>query len=290
MSAEKANHSVRTLCRVLRVSKSGYFAWLAREPSARALEDARLTHLIRRIHADSHGTYGAPRIRVELREVHGVSVGQKRVARLMRAAALQGVHRRRTQPGEAPSDPGPRLGVFEDLVRRDFTAAAPNHLWVADVTQHPTSEGWLYVAAVLDVFDRRIVGWSMGAHAQTELVVDAVNMAVMNRRPEPGLIHHSDRGSQFGSLAFGRRLQAAGIVGSMGSRGDAYDNAAMESFWATLQTELFDRRAWDTRSQLRTATFHFIEVFYNRQRRHSALGNLSPAEYGRRHAQRQATA
>lgn len=219
MSAEKANHSVRTLCRVLRVSKSGYFAWLAREPSARALEDARLTHLIRRIHADSHGTYGAPRIRVELREVHGVSVGQKRVARLMRAAALQGVHRRRTQPGEAPSDPGPRLGVFEDLVRRDFTAAAPNHLWVADVTQHPTSEGWLYVAAVLDVFDRRIVGWSMGAHAQTELVVDAVNMAVMNRRPEPGLIHHSDRGSQGGFKWSSQHLGCGGARwASRGSR------------------------------------------------------------------------
>jgi len=284
MRLEKANHSVRLLCRVLRISKSGYFAWRARKPSARALEDTRLTKLIEGIHEDSFGTYGAPRIHAELRLEHGVRVSQKRVARLMREAGIQGMHRRRTKPGDAPRDSGERLPVFKDLVERNFTASAPNRLWLADLTQHKTQEGWLYLAGVLDLFDKRLVGWSMGRHMQTELVVDAVNMAVLNRRPEPGLIHHSDRGSQFGSLTFGQRLQESGIVGSMGSKGDAYDNAAMESFWATLQTELLDRHEWRTIAEPNSAIFQFIEIFYNRKRRHSSLGNLSPAEYERRYA------
>lgn len=271
----------------MHVSKSGFMAWRKRKPSPRALEDARLTELIKVIHEESLGTYGAPRIHVELREEHGVRVGRKRVARLMREAGIQGVHRRRRS---RPVDPGARLPIYDDLVQRDFTADEPDKLWVADLTQHPTKEGWVYLAAVMDVFHKRIVGWSMGEHMQTELVVNAVEMAVRNRRPAPGLVHHSDRGSQYGSLIFGQQLARSGIVGSMGSRGDAYDNAAMESFFATLQTELLDRREWETVAELKGAIFHFIEVFYNRKRRHSSLGQLSPAEFETRYAQRKAAA
>jgi len=271
----------------MRVSKSGFLAWRQRAPSRRALEDARLAKLIEDVHEGSLGVYGAPRIHVELREAHGVRVGRKRVARLMREKGIQGVHRRRQG---RPLDPGAREPVYDDLVRRDFSADAPDKVWVADLTQHRTKEGWLYLAAVMDVFHRRIVGWSMGRHMQTELVVDAVEMAVTNRRPAPGLIHHSDRGSQYGSLVFGQRLTRSGIVGSMGSKGDAYDNAAMESFFATLQTELLDRREWETVAELESAIFHFIEVFYNRKRRHSSLGYVSPAEYETRYAQRKAAA
>lgn len=284
---EKANHSVRTLCRVMRVSKSGFMAWRKRRPSLRDLVDARLKPLIRRIHEESLGVYGAPRVHVELREAHGVRVGRKRVARLMREMGIQGIHRRRER---RPGNPDARVAVFEDHVQREFRAAAPDELWVADLTQHPTKEGWVYLAAAMDVFGRRIVGWSMGEHMQAELVVNAVEMAVTNRRPAPGLIHHSDRGSQYGSLVFGQRLKASGIVGSMGGKGDAYDNAAMESFFATLQTELLDRREWETVAELKSAIFRFIEVFYNRKRRHSSLGYLSPEEFETRYAQRKAAA
>lgn len=271
----------------MRVSRSGFLAWRKRPPSRRARRDAELMELIKEIHEESLGTYGAPRVHVELREGRGIRVGRKRVARLMRLLGVQGVHRRREG---RPQDPGAREPVYEDLVARDFTADAPNRLWVADLTQHRTKEGWLYLAAVLDVFDKRVVGWSMGERAQAELVVGAVEMAVRNRRPEPGLIHHSDRGSQYGSLLFGRRLESSGIVGSMGGKGDAYDNSMMESFFATLQTELLDRREWETIAELRTAIFHFIEVFYNRKRRHSSLGYLSPQEFANRYAQQKAAA
>lgn len=177
-----------------------------------------------------------------------------------------------------------------DLVERDFAAAAPDRLWLADITQHQTGEGWLFLAAVMDVFSKRVVGWSMGDRATTELVVNAVEMAVTNRQPQPGTVHHSDQGSQYASLAFGRHLEDSGLVGSMGSTGDAYDNAAMESFYATLQTELLDRRQWPDRDALRGAIFHFIEVFYNRRRRHSSLGQLSPTDYETRYARKQAAA
>jgi transposase InsO family protein len=274
---------------VLRVSKSGYFAWEARKPSNWALRDQHLLKLIQRIHKDSLGTYGAPRVHIALRETYGERVGCKRVARLMRQAGLVGVHRRKTAKNE-PRDPGKRLPVFTDLLQRDFSASRPNEKWVADLTQHRTEEGWLYVAGVLDLFGRRLVGWSMASDMSAELVVRAVEMAVTNRRPQPGLIHHSDRGSQYGSRAFGQRLNASGILGSMGSKGDAADpsgsgdNATMESFWATLQTELLDRKTWATKAQLKTAIFHFIEVFYNRKRRHTSLDGMSPADYETRYA------
>jgi len=284
---EKANHSVVTMCRVLGVSTSGYYKWRAQRRSARAREDARLAELIVQIHRDSRGTYGAPRIHAALAQ-KDIRCGKKRVVRLMREAGLVGVHRRWLR-GCTRRDPA-RLG-YPDLVLRDFTATAPDQLWVADITQHAIGEGWLYFASVIDVFSRRVVGWSMGERPTADLVLAAVNMAVWNRRPAPGLIHHSDHGSQYTSLAFSQRLQEAGILGSMGSVGDALDNAIAESFFATLQTELLNQRYWPTRQMLRSAIFEYVEVFYNRHRLHSALGYLSPAEFERRwHLQQQVAA
>ena len=280
MEVEKAIHSVNMLCRVLKVSKSGFYAWRGRTPSRREMADAELRKQIEDIHSNSRGTYGAPRVHAELRSGRGVRCSRKRVARLMREAGIQGVSRRRTVgcTHRNPKDP-----LAPDLVQREFTAEAPNLLWVADITQHPTAEGWLYCAAVMDTFSRRIVGWAMGERIGTELVIDAVNMAMRTRKPEPGTIHHSDHGAQYTSIAFGQRLREAGLVGSMGSIGDCYDNAMMESFWATLQTELLDRqRHWPSRALLRSEIFWFIEGFYNRQRLHSSLGMLTPDEFERR--------
>jgi putative transposase len=269
---------VATLCRLLGVSRSGYYAWRQRPPSARARADQELTHQISAIHEQSRGTYGAPRIRAELRE-HGVVCSRKRVARLLRLAGLQGCHRRK---GPAAPRRTPGLPLAPDLVKRQFTAAAPDRLWVADITSVPTWAGFLSLAVVLDVHRRRIVGWAMADHLRSELVIAAVDMAVWRRRPREGVIHHSDQGSQYTSLAFGRRLREAGLVSSMGSRGDCFDNAAVESFFATRECELLARHRFPTRSAARLALFDSIEGFYNTQRRHSALGYLSPAAYERR--------
>ena len=276
------------LCRVMRVSKAGYFAWRDRKPSARALEDERLLSLIRSAHGESRGTYGSPRIFAELRE-QGERTSMKRVARLMREAGLQGIHRRKNGKQRAALA-ALAARTYPDQVQRQFTAPAPDRLWLADITQHPTDEGWLYLAAVLDACSLRIVGWSMAQSMSTELVVNALNMAVLTRKPRVGVIHHSDRGSQYTALAFSEKLEQHGIVGSMGGVGTAHDNAMMEAFYATLQTELLDRQRWSSRAELRTAIFEFIEIFYNRQRRHSTLGMISPAEFERRYAQQQAAA
>lgn len=267
------------LCKVLHVSTSGYYAWRQRGMSERAKEDRELTRIIVRIHQDSRGTYGSPRIHSELRLAEGIRCGKKRVARLMRQIGISGISRRR-KPGITRKDP--RRETYPDLVDRQFSAAAPNRLWVADITQHGTGEGWLYLAVILDVYSRRIVGWSMGSRATSALVLDALNMATWSRRPHETTIHHSDHGSQYTSLAFGNRLESAGLLGSMGSVGDVYDNAMMESFMATLETELLDRHSWKTRNELSMEIFDYIEGFYNRRRRHSALGYLSPQEYERR--------
>ena len=280
IDAEKAHHAVSRLCRVLGVSRAGYYAWTTRGPSVTARKDAALTELIRRVHQRSRGTYGAPRIHAELRLDHGIAVGRKRVARLMRAAGLIGCHRRRRH-GLTRRDP--QAMSAPDLVGRCFTATAPDRVWTADITYIPTWSGWLYLAVVLDVFSRRVVGWAMAEHLRTELVLDALDMAIWNRRPAEGLVHHSDQGCQYTSLAFGRRLRQAGLVASMGSVGDCYDNAVTESFFATLECELLDRSRFATRAQARTAVFDFIEGFYNPRRRHSTLGYLSPAEFERRH-------
>ena len=276
IAAEKTNYPVAVMCRVLDVNRTAFHNWERRAPSDRALTDAWLTEKIKQIHDASRGVYGAPRIHAELRLEHGIRVGRKRVARLMKAAAISGVRPRKRWrttirvPGVEPAT---------DLVERDFRPDAPNVLWVADITYLRSGEGWLYLAAVQDTYSRQIVGWSMATHMRSTLVVDALGMALQRRRPGPGLIHHSDQGSQYVSLAFGRAAREAGIAVSMGSRGDAYDNAVAETFFATLKKELVNRRSWPSRLQLQSAVFEYIEAFYNRQRRHSTLGMLSPAEY-----------
>jgi len=213
-----------------------------------------------------------------------VPVGRKRIARLMRQAGVVGVHRRRTFHTTRRD---PAAQAAPDLVERDFHPDAPDRLWVADITYLPTASGFLYLAAIVDACSRHVVGWSMATHLRTELVTAALDLALARRRPSAGLIHHSDHGTQYTSLEFGRRLREAGIAASMGSVGDAYDNALAESFFATLETELIDRCQWRTPEDARLAVFDYIETFYNRQRRHSALGYLSPAEFERRYRQRQ---
>ena len=270
---------VAVACRTLRVSTSGYYEWRDRPPSFRAAADETLTVQIKEVHACSRGTYGAPRVHAELRLGRGVRCGCKRVARLMRAANLSGIYRRRFRRAGAAAP------VHEDLVQRRFVADGPDRLWLTDITEHPTREGKVYLAAVLDVYSRRIVGWSIADHLRAELVVDALEMARWRRRPAAGqTVLHSDRGSQYTSWAFGHRLREAGLLGSMGRVGSAYDNAMMESFFATLQRELLDRPpsgGWRTRKQLAGAIFEWIEAWYNPRRRHTALAFLSPVAYER---------
>jgi putative transposase len=278
VEAEKANHRISRMCRALKVSKSGFYGWRDRSPSARAQADARLSEKIARIHRDSRQTYGAPRIHFELRAL-GVRCARKRVARLMREAGLFGCGGRRRKTRTTLGSQTERIPPAPDLVKRNFIPEAPDRLWVADITYVRTWEGWLYFAFVLDTYSRKIVGWSMANNLKTDLVLDAVNMAIYNRRPAPGLIHHSDRGSQYTSVEFGSRLKEAGCLSSMGSVADAYDNSMAESFVSTLKRELIYRRSWPSRQVVRTAIFEYIEAFYNTRRRHSALGHLSPAEY-----------
>ena len=276
---EKARYPVRILCAALGVSPSGYYAWWSRGPSARARSDAALAEKIRRFHARSRGTYGVPRVWADLAEA-GVHVSRKRVARLMARDHLAGVHRRRfvrTTVRDEDAEP------FPDLVRRDFSAEGPDRLWVADITALPTRSGSCYLASIVDAFSRRVVGWSMATHMRAELVTGALDAAVVRRRPPGGLIHHSDHGSQYTSLAFGQRLRESGVAASMGSVGDCYDNAMAESFFATLETELIDRSDWATPAEAKAAVFEYIEVFYNRIRRHSSLGNLSPEQFEERY-------
>ena len=277
MSENRARYPIAVMCRILGVSPSGYYAWVKRPASARSLMDAALTAAIRTAHAGSKGTYGAPRLRIDLAEA-GIRVSRKRVARLMRNAGLSGVSRRKstvtTVRGGARQAP--------DLVDRNFTADQPNMLWVADITYIPTWAGFLYLAVVLDAFSRRIVGWSMATTLHMQVVLDALNMALWQRRPN-GVIHHSDHGSQYTSIEFGKRCREAGVRPSMGSVGDAYDNAMAESFFATLECELLDRYRFKTQAEARMAVFEFIEGFYNPRRRHSSIRYLSPIDYERLH-------
>lgn len=267
------------MCRVMEVSSSGYYAWLKRPPSQRAQEDTRLTIRIRELHTRSKGTYGAPRIHADLAD-EGMRVGRKRVARLMKAANLQGVSRRKYY---VTTQQAKKVRPAPDLVQRNFTADVRDRLWVADITYVTTWSGPLYLAVVLDVWSRRIVGWAMATHLRTRLVLDALSMAIQQRRPE-GVVHHSDQGSQYTSLQFGNRCRTAGIIPSMGSVGDCYDNAMCESFFATLECELLDRRAFHTIEQARQAIFEFIEGWYNPHRRHSSIDYLSPIQFERAHA------
>lgn len=281
IEAERAHFPISLCCRMLGVSRSGFHAWRGRAPSQRSLEDAWLVERIGEIHARSRRTYGSPRVHAELRR-QGVRVGRKRVERLMRQAGLSGLLRRRKQ---ATTIRVHGVRVADDLVGRDFSPDAPNRLWCADLKQVPTSEGVLYLGSVLDCFSRRVVGWSMRSDMKAELVVDALEMAVARRQPLPGLIHHSDRGSQYVSLVFGQRCQQAGIAQSMGSKGDAYDNAVKESFFASLEKDLLRRHSFRTRQEARTEVFDYIEIFYNRERLHSTLGYRSPEQYEHDHEQ-----
>ena len=276
ISAEKARTPVSMQCRLLGVSRSGYYDWATRAPSDRALTDAWLLEKIKAIHAGNRGVYGARRVHAELRIEHGIHVGKKRVERLMRSAQISGLVKRR-HGKTTIRVPGVR--VADDLVQRDFAPGAANVLWVADITYLRTWEGWLYLAAIQDAYSRRIVGWAMADHMRSELVVDALQMALARRQPGPGLVHHSDQGSQFVSLAFGQAAGKAGIARSMGSRGDCFDNAVAESFFATLKKELIRRRSWPTRRELTGEVFDYIEAFYNPRRRHSTLGYLSPVQF-----------
>jgi len=271
------------LCQALGVSTSGYYDWRERleRPARRTIFDEFLTEQIREIHTQSRGTYGSPRVHAELVLGEGIHVGQKRVERLMRQAGLEGIYRRKKH---FTTRRDPKAALSDDLVNRQFTVDRPDVLWVGDVTEHPTAEGKVYLATVIDAFSRRVVGWSIADHLRAELVVDALQMAIWRRNGrDAGTVMHTDHGSQYTSWAFGRRLRAAGILGSMGSVGDALDNAMAESFFGTLQLELLDRRHWETRAQLASAIFEYIEAFYNPRRRHSSIGNLSPVEFETRH-------
>ena len=280
MKANQAAYAIATMCRMLGVSASGYYAWQQRAASARSLEDAQLLEQIRRFHQRSRGTYGAPRLHRDLRAA-GVRVGRKRVARLLKRAGLRGVSRRKwpvTTVRAEQARPAP------DLVQRTFTATRPNQLWVADITYMPTGAATLYLAVVLDVWSRRIIGWAMATHLRTSLVLAALEMAIAQRRPV-AVIHHSDQGCQYTAIEFGRRCREANVRPSMGSVGDCYDNAMCESFFATLECELLDRVTLRTPAEARIAAFDFIEGWYNPTRRHSSLDYVSPIEF-----ERQATA
>ena len=283
IEAEKARCAVATVCRVLQVSRTAYYAWSTAAPSTRALADAALLEQIRTIHARSRMTYGAPRVHAELRAA-GVCCSRKRVARLMRQNHLAGRYPkafRRT----TVSNP---FTALPDLVQRDFMPSEPDQLWVTDITYVRTAEGWLYLAVVLDCFSRRVVGWAMRDNLGTELVLQAMRMALVQRQPRPGLIHHSDRGCQYTSDAYEKLLGAHDVLQSVSRPGNCYDNAVAESFFATLKAELVYRTTWSTRERARLAIFEYIEAFYNRERRHSVLGNISPEEFEACHRARQA--
>jgi putative transposase len=270
------------MCKHLKVSASGYYDWCGRAPSARAQANAVLTQQIKAAHALSDATYGMPRIRAELADC-GVHASRKRIARLMCQAGIQGVSRRRyvvTTTRDKRQRPAP------DLVKRQFVASDINQLWVADMTYIPTGAGVLYLAAVTDVFSRKVVGWAFGARMTADLVINALDMALFTRKPL-SVIHHSDQGCQYTSIAFGNRCKAMGVRPSMGTVGDAYDNAMAESFFATLECELIDRRVWQTHAHAKSEIFTWIEAWYNPRRRHSSIGQMSPINFERQHAQRQ---
>ena len=275
--ANQADLSVRTMCRVLGVSASGFYAWRERAPSPRSIANAVMTERIRQIHRDSYESYGMPRVRAELME-HGVRISRQRVARLMREARIRGISKRRGFVVTTQRDK--RQMPAKDLVNRRFVANGPNQLWVADMTYVPTWMGFLYLAVVIDVWSRRVVGWAMGERMTADLVLTALNMALEQRKPK-GVIHHSDQGSQYTSLAFGERCRQMQVRPSMGTVGDAYDNAMAESFFASLEGELIERNSFQSKAQARMAVFTWIEGWYNPRRRHSGLGYLSPLNFER---------
>jgi transposase InsO family protein len=278
--AERAKLPVRRLCDALNVSASGYYAWARRPPSRRAVADAKLVPVIKACHARSRGTYGSPRVHKDLQAL-GHHVSRKRVARLMHR---EGVSARTPRRYRATTESKHPLPVAPNVVARNFQTDGPNRVWVTDMTYVWTWEGWLFLAAIVDVFSRRVVGWAVADHLRTELALEALGMALGIRQPDQGLVHHSDRGCQYASEAYRSELAARGIVCSMSRVGDCWDNAVAESFFATLKTELIHRRPWPTKSETRTAIHDYIGAFYNPNRRHSSLGYLSPMDYERQHA------
>jgi transposase InsO family protein len=275
IAEHRQEYPVSTMCRVLEVAVSGFYAWHKRAPSRRSQQNTGLGEQIARIYQQNRQVYGSPRIHAVLR-AEGQSCGKKRVARLMRERGLSArprKHRTRT------TDSQHEQPVAPNLLNREFTATAPNTKWVTDITAVWTTEGWLYLAVVLDIFSRLVVGWAMDAHRDEALVEQAARMALAQRQPEPGLLHHSDRGSQYSATDYRELLTRSGIVMSMSGKGDCYDNALMESFFGTLKSECVDRQSFVSRAQARLVIFEYLEVFYNRQRLHSSLGYVSPVTY-----------
>jgi putative transposase len=281
IAAEKATFPVRLLCRTLAVSRAGFYAWQKRPPAARARADERLGLEIATIHGESRRRYGCPRIHAEL-AARGCRTSRKRVARLMRTRGLAARRRRRFRVTTHSRHPFP---IAPNVLARQFERVAPDQAWVTDITYIPTGEGWLYLAVILDLCSRFAVGWAMSERITDDLTLTALGMALARRRPPQGLLHHSDRGSQYASGDYQRVLAQHGIVCSMSRRGNCWDNAVAESFFATLKVELVHEAAWDTRTTARTELFDYIERFYNGQRRHSALGYLSPRAFERRQEQ-----
>jgi putative transposase len=275
---EQELFSLSALCRVMEVGRGGYYAWRKREPSQRQQANLYLTEKIKRVFKESKKTYGSPRVYVDLKE-QGLACSEKRVARLMRLAALSAILSKRFV---ATTQSDPSLPVAQNLLDRQFHAETPNARWTADITYLWTSEGWLYLAVILDLFSRRVVGWALGTTLERTLVLSALEMALKNRRPSAGLLCHSDRGSQYASDDYQNRLQDASIICSMSRTGNCWDNAPTESFFASLKRELVYRTNFATRQEARTAVFEWIEVWYNRKRRHSSLGYLSPEAFERK--------
>ena len=275
IQTEKATYPTRVLCRVLAVSCSGFYAWCRRGTSARVREDAVLKVAVRAAHRASGKRYGSPRIHAELK-ANDHLVARKRVARLMREEGLAGQRKRRFRVTTESKHSHP---IAPNVLKRNFTAPALNKVWVGDITYIWTREGWIYLAALLDLHSRRVVGWSMDSQLDRSLALDALRMALKTRRPEPGLVHHSDRGVQYASGEYRRQLRRHGMVCSMSRKGDCWDNAVAESFFSTLKAELVHRTDFVSRSHARAAVFEYIEAFYNRRRRHSALGYISPVEH-----------
>lgn len=264
-------------CRLLKVSEAGYYEWRNRPPSLRALRHTWLLEQITAVHAASRGTYGARRIHAELTLGLGLSVGQNQIEAVMSRAGIKGL------PGTRRPKSRHQTPTAGDLVNRMFTREQPNRLWVTDITEHRTREGKVFCAVVLDAFSRRVVGWSIDSSQTSALVTNALSMAISNRAPLEGTVIHSDHGVQFTSWAFTDRAKQSGLVPSMGSVGDCYDNATIESFWGRMQTELLNRKRWRTRIELANAIFEYLEIFHNRQRRHSSLGMRTPIEYELHH-------
>jgi putative transposase len=281
IEAEKANHDVTLLCRMLKVSRQGFYAWLRREPCRRQRTDETLGRSIRRAFDESNGRYGSPRVHLELR-AQGLLTSRKRVARLMWQHGL--IARPRRPRFVRTTDSRHGFRIAPNRLARDFRPDGPNRAWASDITYIPSKQGWLYLAVVIDLFSRKVVGWSMRADMDRRLTLAALEMATATRKPAPGLVHHSDRGVQYASDDYQRKLRDAEMVSSMSRRADCWDNAVVESFFSTLKQELVYRHNFTTRQEAKMAIFEYLEGFYNRVRRHSTLGYLSPMEYESRSA------